>query len=47
VFCYRQFNDEAAEEFRVRYDVTKRLSIEASQDVQGQGGVDAYYTFTY
>ncbi|MFO8057139.1 MAG: translocation/assembly module TamB domain-containing protein [bacterium] len=47
LYYFQQFGEEAEEEFRVRYDINKNFSVEATQDAEGQGGVDVYYTYTY
>lgn len=47
LFYFHNFGEEAAEEFRLRYEVTRSLSVEAGQDQMGQGGVDAYYSHPY
>ncbi len=47
LYYFQQFGEEAAEEFRIRYELNKNFSIEATKDTAGQGGVDLYYTYTY
>ncbi len=47
VFYYRQFGEEAAQEYKIRYELRKNLSIEGSHDEEGQGGVDVYYSRPY
>jgi len=47
LFYSRRFGEQTAEEFRVRYDLSKRLSLEASQNASGEGGADLYYSFPY
>lgn len=47
LYYFQQFGEEAAEEFRIRYEINKNFSIEATKDTTGQGGVDLYYTYTY
>jgi autotransporter translocation and assembly factor TamB len=43
LFYYHRFGEESAEEFKLRYEIIKNLSVEAGQDEQGQGEVDLYY----
>jgi len=47
LFYYHSFGDEAAEEFKLRYEATQRFSIEAGQDRQGEGGVDLFFSQPY
>ena len=47
VFYYHTFGEDRAEEFRVRYELTRELSIEAGQDAEGQGGADIYFSYPY
>jgi translocation and assembly module TamB len=43
LFYYHHFGENAAEEFKLRYEIRKNFSIEAGQDEKGQGGIDIYY----
>ena len=47
VFYYHQFGEEAANEFRLRYDVYKNIYVEAGQDRTGQGGADVFFSYPY
>jgi autotransporter translocation and assembly factor TamB len=47
LFYYHRFGEESAEEFKLRYEIIKNLSVEAGQDELGQGEVDLYYTQPY
>ncbi len=47
LYYFQQFGEKATEEFRIRYEINKNFSVQASQDAEGQGGVDLYYTYTY
>lgn len=47
VFYYHQFGEEAADEFRLRYDVYKNIYVEAGQDRTGQGGADVFFSYPY
>jgi hypothetical protein len=47
LFYYHHFGEQAAEEFKLRYEVRKDINIEAGQDEKGQGGIDVYYSHPY
>jgi len=47
LFYYHHFGEQAAEEWKLRYEVKKDLNIEAGQDDKGQGGIDVYYSHPY
>ena len=47
VFYYKSFGSKSAEEFRLRYELHKNVSIEANQNDDGVGGVDIIYTKPY
>ncbi len=47
IFYYHRFGEDTAEEFKLRYDITKRIAIEAGQDERGQIGADVLFTYPY
>jgi hypothetical protein len=47
VFYQHHFGPDAAEEFRLRYEIWKNFSFEAGQDEKGQSGLDLFFTHLF